>query len=305
LPFLFPLYFFYLKIAMEVGDGQREYRRNGREEEETREGRACRPARASALFNVRRIAVATMCATALVVGVAMLVSDDGAGGVGWRSKGSSRASEDVSLLQERLSIGLNIAKAFEQTRERSEEAEGGQIKVHPADEAENVPKGNAHEEAHGRPLAAEGESRTKNSLPTIEADRHKVEEQTEDSESWSGRKVRDMVARLFRAVAAMDERMTRNQRHIRRRFQRLAATDTGDQHAVVTRIQAAAKELGSVLHGEKSTRSIIEQQERVDDKEQLETDAKAQTYRQQTDARMAAFEKVGKLALLVQNYLFY
>ena len=279
----------------------RECRRNGREEEEAREGRACRPARASALFNVHRIAFAAVCATALVVGVAMLVSDDGAGVVGWRIKGSSRASEDVSLLQERLSIGLNIAKAFEQTRERSEEAEGGQIKVHPADEAENVPKGNAHEEAHGSPLAAEGED----SLPTNEADRHKVEEQTENSESWSGRKVRDMVARLFRAVAAMDERMTRNQHHIRRRFQRLAATDTGDQHAVVTRIQAAAKELSSVLHGEKSTRSIIEQQERVDDKEQLETDAKVQTYRQQTDARMSAFEKVGKLALLVQKYLLY
>ena len=174
----------------------------------------------------------------------------------------------VALLQERLSIGLNIAKAFEQTRARSEKDEGGQIKVHHShhSQEEERQRHDEQDDRHAHPLAllhSQGGA----------GDPHK---RTEDSEEWSHRKLRDMVARLFRAVAAMDKRLQHNAdatHRIRREVKHLARSEvsssdlSASQHQVETRILAAAGQLKSVLSGEHMTRSIISQQEKVDDEE--------------------------------------
>ena len=65
-----------------------------------------------------------------------------------------------------------------------------------------------------------------------------------------------MVARLFRAVAAMDERMTRGQHRVHRKIKRLQDREVtnsalaSSQTKVETRIMAAAQQLKTVLQVE-------------------------------------------------------
>ena len=179
----------------------------------------------------------------------------------------------ISLLQQRLSIGLSLAKAFEQTRARSEKDEGGQITAH---------RSRRHERERRAPAPAPSEERKRAARSSPEdQDRRKVYEQTDDSEAWGHRKLRDMVARLFRAVAAMDQRMTTTNEAMEGKVQQLRARvaappDTSSQDKIEGRIRSAAQQLKTVLQGETTTRSIISQQEKVDDEEEQEATARMQ-----------------------------
>jgi len=212
---------------------------------------------AGPVLRQQRAAAAAMCAAVLVTAVALLASQ-GSGA----SAGPGRGG--ISLLQERLSIGLSLAKAFEQTRARSEEDEGGQIRVHSS--RRDVRRAEAP--VARRPAPAPS---------TTEEDRRRVYKQTQDSESWGHRKLRDMVARLFRAVAAMDQRMNRSDNEMQHKIRQMTQLNaqavtpadlTSSQDKVEGRIRSAAQQLKTVLQGETTTRSIISQQEKVDDEEE-------------------------------------
>jgi len=60
------------------------------------------------------VAATTLCATALVLGAALLAHEGARAGVRGIGRSMGGGGGGVELLQERLSIGLNIAKAFEQ-----------------------------------------------------------------------------------------------------------------------------------------------------------------------------------------------
>ena len=232
--------------------------------------------------SMRRAATVTACAVALVVGAALLASD--AGG-------------PAELVQQQLSVGLNVAKMFEQTRADAERDESGQIPVQRARRAGRAEL-KRREAAEKAQLEAMREKQKEinqqeklESMIKTAVDRPqgvhvaaapaapvaaKHPDLDEDSESWSKRKLRDMVAQLFRAVAAMDKRIvheegqTRRIRSVTKRMQAKEVTRpdlSASQQQIEKRILAAAKQLGTVLQGERTTRSIITQQEKVDDSE--------------------------------------
>ena len=72
---------------------------------------------------MRRAAAVTACAVTLVVGAALLAADTGG---------------PAELVQQQLSVGLNVAKMLEQTRADAERDESGQIHVHRARRADRA-----------------------------------------------------------------------------------------------------------------------------------------------------------------------
>ena len=238
--------------------------------------------------SMRRAAAVTACAVTLVVGAALLAAD--AGG-------------PAELMQQQLSVGLNVAKMFEQTRADAERDESGQIPVQRARRADRAEL-KRREAAEKAQLEAMREKQKEinqqeklESMIKTAVDRPqgvhvavapaapaapaapvaaKHPGSDEDSESWGKRKLRDMVAQLFRAVAAIDKRMvheegqTQRIRSVTKRMQAKEVTRpdlSASQQQIEKRILAAAKQLGTVLQGERTTRSIITQQEKVDDSE--------------------------------------
>lgn len=261
--------------AVVGADGRRERAGGGEEAGDSRVAPRRPPHAAAPPSALHRSAAAVLCAAALVVGTALLAADGGGGRAALRTAGGGGGSGGgVSLLQERLSIGLNIARAFEQTRARSEEDEGGQIKVRHAHEKKAVAKQSERPAVAPAPAAdADADAH----MRATESEKREVDRQTEDSEKWSGKKLRDMVARLFRAVAAMDERMSRSDLQRRRDDARLKAQDVtksdllSSQQNVESRIMAAAGQLKTVLAGERTMRHIITQQESVGETEHRQT----------------------------------
>ena len=152
---------------------------------------------------MRRAAAVTACAVTLVVGAALLAADTGG---------------PAELVQQQLSVGLNVAKMFEQTRADAERDESGQIHVHRARRADRAEL-KRREAAEKAQLEAMREKQKEinqqeklESMIKTAVDRPqgvhvaaapaapaapvaaKHPGSDEDSESWGKRKLRDMVA---------------------------------------------------------------------------------------------------------------
>jgi hypothetical protein len=266
-------------MGAEEGDGPRQ---RGLVETGGCRVTARRPAYASV---APRVAAAALCVAALVIGAALLAGDSGRGASG---------GGEVSLLQERLSVGINIAKAFDRTWARSEEDEGGQIKVHRAHDTQQPPVAPAP--------AAETEA---HAHARVSADQRELDRQTQDSEEWSGKKLRDMVARLFRAVAAMDERSNVLNRRDHREYARLKSQDESDlkssQQQVESRIVAAASQLKAVLHGERTMRHIITEQESVGEAEHRQTSKEVKAFSAEVQGLKHKLAKEQREVLALRN----
>eukprot|EP00960_Hanusia_phi_P059547 764208-Hanusia_phi.AAC.4 len=107
--------------------------------------------------------------------------------------------------------------------------------------------------------------------------RRRIDDEVKNSEEWGKRKLRDMVARLFRAITAMDEKVSRENKSLKQEVSSVRAQGytkqevkeliRSTQKEVEGRMLDASKELNTVIAGENNIRNIINGQESLDDKQ--------------------------------------
>ncbi|EKX45930.1 hypothetical protein GUITHDRAFT_138750 [Guillardia theta CCMP2712] len=117
----------------------------------------------------------------------------------------------------------------------------------------------------------------KRSSESNEGVRRRIDDEVRNSEEWGKRKLRDMVARLFRAITAMDEKVSRQHDSLKQELDTVRAQGytkkevqnliQSTQKEVEGRIMDASKELNTVISGENNIRNIINGQESLDDKQ--------------------------------------